>query len=426
MQAFLHAIIVALWFYVLLQLILKNRLFRAFGLSAFDLKFSFILKCAVGVGLWAIYTYYYPFRGKGDTFRYFDDAMVIYAELWKEPGTYFKFLFGYGLDDPSLIPVFDRMNNWSSASTYGLPNDTQTVIRLNMLIALLSGGVYWVHLLFFNLLSLTGLVGVYALFSENFGKSRSMWWAIVLLPNALFWGSGLLKEAPFLAAFGWYVWALSKSNQRKLVLIITSMFLIVLKPYIFVAMLPASFSWIIVQRYHWNAWITSAVVSGISFMMALNASVLYPAGDLLYILSKKQEDFYNTAVNAGSTVYIEPVGVSALAFIASIPNRIMYTYGRPYLWESKTLFYIPPAVENIILVAVIVWALLMLYRHQKAVYSPLIVFIVTFSIALAIIIGSTVPVLGALVRYKLPAVLLLYVWCIGVILKTKAERVKQN
>jgi hypothetical protein len=426
MQALLHAVIVVLWLYVILQFIEKSRLFRSFGLSVFDLKVSFILKCLVGVGLWATYTYYYPFRGKGDTFRYFDDAMVIYGELWKNPVTYFKFLFGYGLDDPALIPVFDRMNNWTSAATYGLPNDTQTVIRLNMLIALLSGGVYWVHLLFFNVLSLTGLVGVYALFSENLGKSRKLWWAIVLLPSALFWGSGLLKEAPFLAAFGWYVWALSKSSERKPVLILTTVFLLVLKPYIFVAMLPATVAWVLVQRYHWNAWITSAAVSVVSFFIALKASIIYPAGDLLYILSKKQEDFYNTAVNAGSTVYIDPVGVGAWEFIKTIPNRMLFTYGRPYLWESKTLLYIPPAVENIVLIVAIACALAAVYRRNETVRSPLMVFIVTFSVALAVIIGSTVPVLGALVRYKLPAVLLVYSWSVGVILMTKAERVKQN
>lgn len=425
MQVVLHTIIVALWLYVLLQLISASRFFRKFDISPVDLRLSFILKCSVGVALWAIYTYYYPFRGKGDTFRYFDDAMVLYGELWKNPSVYFRFLFGYGLEDPSLVPVFDRMNNWSSASTYGLANDTQTVIRLNMLIALISGGVYWVHLLFFNLLSLFGLIGVYGFVSENFGRSRKLWWALVLLPSALFWGSGLLKEAPFLAAFGWYVWALSKSRDRFLVLVISAVFLVVLKPYVLVSMLPGSIAWALVQRFRWNAWVTSLLVVLPCFVISLNASILYPAGDLLYILSKKQEDFYNTAINAGSTVYIAPVG-DIWQFLKTIPNRIVYTFGRPFLWESKSVMYIPPAVENFVLLTAVLFALGKIILRRMSVNKGLIAFISTFSIVLAVIVGSTVPVLGAVVRYKLPAVLLLFSWSVGVLLQSHPRVVKQN
>ncbi|MFM1932020.1 MAG: hypothetical protein RL226_1323, partial [Bacteroidota bacterium] len=82
----------ALWAGVLVYVVKKAPFFQLNGISRTTLVLTFSLKVVVGMLLAGVYTYYYP-QGRvyADTFRYFDDARVVYSQLWEQPEVYLRF-----------------------------------------------------------------------------------------------------------------------------------------------------------------------------------------------------------------------------------------------------------------------------------------------------------------------------------------------
>ncbi len=71
---------------------------------------------------------------------------------------------------------------------------------------------------------------------------------------------------------------------------------------------------------------------------------------------------------------------------------------RPHLNESLTISYLPAAIENVIVLAVILLAIF--FRKKQNKISPEVLYSIFFSVSLLIIAGYTITLSGAIVRYK--------------------------
>ena len=188
------------------------------------------------------------------------------------------------------------------------------------------------------------------------------------------------------------------------------LFLANLKPYVLITMLPAVVAFLVGKVFLKKklVWLRYTIVLAASYVVGVFAGKLYAPGGMLYILSKKQQDFYNVASvnNAGSAVEISPVDQSILGFLVDVPERLWLAFMRPTFTEVEGFFYWPPMIESSALLLLFV---LVLFRFrwvkEKLLSNELFCFSLSFLLVLGIIIGSCVPVLGAVVRYRLPALL---------------------
>ena len=71
---------------------------------------------------------------------------------------------------------------------------------------------------------------------------------------------------------------------------------------------------------------------------------------------------------------------------------------RPYLTENKMIFYLPLALE--ILLYEILFLIYIIFPVRKKDNNAFVYFGIFFTISMFLIIGYTVPVLGAIVRYR--------------------------
>ncbi len=391
-----------------------------FQLQGFNRKWMtalFVLKIAAGILLWAVYNYHYNFRS--DTFIYFEDAMVIRNLWFEDRDAFWSFFWGIGTDDPSYAFVHDRLNTWTRNYNYGLTYDGPTIVRINLIISLFSFGYYHVHTVVMCFISLIGLTAIYRTFQHIFQKREVyLFTACFLIPSVVFWSSGVLKEAPLILAVGLLIYSVFRliSNFKQpfiWMIFFSSAFLMVfLKEYVLMSLLPALISILIAAIFSYRYVVLIFLSVHVAcFVLAMNASFFFKGGDFLYVLQKKQTDFYNVTQLVNAQSGIDKIDIQDhLHLVLGYPQALANTYLRPHLLEIKTPFYVPVAVENLFFLILLI---LPFFKFQRLQKSQLILFLFCLSFVLVIggIIGYTVPILGAVIRYKIIALPFLAILC---------------
>jgi len=103
-----------------------------------------------------------------------------------------------------------------------------------------------------------------------------------------------------------------------------------------------------------------------------------------------------------SSIYLPTLNNSFISIIKALPIALFNSLFLPMPWGIKNVMYIMPVIENLLLFFLIIW-LIIKYKGIKENQKQFIWFCFIYSICLLIITGITTPVLGALVRYKVPA-----------------------
>ena len=348
-------------------------------------------------------------RSESDTFRYFDDSKHLHKAITENPTAYLKMLF-VSDDSQELMPYLNGMNNWFPAQRTTLYNDNRTVIRLNAMMRLVSFGNYYTHLLFFSVMAFYGLTFIYKAFHKYFaGKKKILFCIIFLTPSLLFWSSGILKEAPLLLAFGISLNILNKIFNKKvywlhyLILVFCSLFLFHLKFYVGLLLIPA------ITGYFWS--INQKGPHPI-IKVFLNFSIYFLATtawhyqnwnwSLFTVLKWKRKDFLGLAKieNAKSLIETGNLEDNPISFLLNAPMGLWNSISRPYLWEVYSLAVLPNAIENILIFAFIIVCVLF---GKRSNFKKIGYFFIMYAIGLMTIIGMVTPILGSLVRYKIPA-----------------------
>lgn len=385
--------------------------FKTSQFSPQALQVAFLLKVFCGVVIFLLYTYYYPIRKDADTFKYFDDSKYLYDALWTNPVDFFQMLFGINCEDEYFKSnYYSNMYNWYRAYDNGLLNDNRLVIRVNAVFRIVSFGNYHVHSLLLNFLAFVGSFSLARLFLEY---SRSKWktyLAVFLIPSVVFWSSGILKEAVLLFGLGLFGWNFHKLmfdrwNWKRIPFLVFLLgILLVMKLYVFVAFVPAVIAWWISKNTKRTILVHfSMIILGIIFGYAL--AWMIPELNFLKIIADKQKDFINLskAFNVNSAIemsYLEP---NFWSFIKATPNALLNSITKPWPSEVKGILFIPPLLENLFIIGIVILS----WFYGKRIGSrewKFVIFCLTFSFILFLIIGLTTPIIGAIVRYKIPAI----------------------
>jgi len=120
---------------------------------------------------------------------------------------------------------------------------------------------------------------------------------------------------------------------------------------------------------------------------------------------------------AKSTISIGWLEPGVWSFLKNTPQAILNSVFRPHLFEANSILLLLPAIENLFIVAFILICLLFL--SKKVLQKNLFYFCLSISLLLLILVGLTTPVMGALVRYKVPAMPFLLVSILLILDKDK-------
>ena len=382
--------------------------FRQSGLSAFELNLFFLLKLFFGFLLIYVYARFYPQRNLSDVFKYFDDANVIYNNAQIHHLNLWHLVSGIGFDrhtEQSAV-LLSNTHHFDKKGGGFLEANHLVLIRLNLILCFMSQGNIFIHSLWFSFLSFTGFVGVFYFlkrwFTENIWAFKGI---LFIIPSVLFWSSGLLKEALLFFSIGLTLYAFS----RLYFLNIWAYFLLflialsvgwILKPFVCIALI-VSLLFFVLYRYSKLYFTATLIVFIILFF--------FQANTLSEKIFNKRLEFIEVGkqVKSGSLMDTQIYADKSFAHLLAITPRSMYNVlFEPIGFSYFDAMNFPFVVEHFLLILMLV--LLIRYADFRLVDKSILVFLFIFSIFQLLIIGWSVPIIGAFLRYKVTAMPFLF------------------
>lgn len=391
---------------IFFNVILHASFFKAGNIKPHYFGFIFIAKIFAGIFLGYLYQSY--FNG-GDTFSFFNDANKLHGLLKTHPVDFFKIIFGFNTGT-TYDQFFQQLGGWNNYEYFY--NDSRTIIRINALIRIVSCGYYNVHVIFFSFLALTGLTGIYKLFIEDTsGKEKYFFVAIYLLPSVLFWTSGILKEGLLLFALGLFLYSFVKLVRKDFsvkyifTFLMTFLLLIYLKIYILVILFPGLIAFYWTMKTNSKLAFIKFILVYLTFFIVLYClKFLNPEYDIAQIIYWKQHNSiaYAKYFKSGSLVQPPLLEPNAAVIIYKSPHAFLNTIILPGWKYVSNPFSFLASLENSFIILSIIISIVFSQKIKRE-HQPLFLFSLFYVVLLFILIGLTTPVLGAMVRYKVPA-----------------------
>lgn len=406
----MQIILVVAYVFLFLFLIRKMKFFALENIHPKYVSLVFILKVIAGSSLGLIYTYYYTDRSTADTFKFFDDGKILFDTFSTNPKHFFEMMTGINSGSPELTPYYDSMKSWFNIDV--LFNDNRTLIRLNAIFHFFSLGFYYVHVVFINFISFCGLVALFKLFqSFQMNKSKELFAGVMLLPSVLFWGSGLLKDGLLLFALGMLLYSFSKmihskhSTANVVAFIFCLLLLTITKLYVLVIIIPGIAAWYWSKNDSIKKLLLKFALCYIAyFFLVFNIGFVSNKYDVTDMIYYKQKNFYTIAATtkAKSVIEIPRISPSVWSIIRHSPEAFTRVLFKPSVSESSSALILMAALENSLLLLIMLMCILS-FRKTAIIVHPVFYFSILFVVLMFVLIGLITPILGAMVRYKVPA-----------------------
>lgn len=414
-------------FFILL--IYKMNFFKIDGISRRTLSAIFVLKILAGIFLILIYKYYYHTRSNADIFKYFDDGNIIFSAIHDNPLDYLRMVTGIDASSPHLMKYYNTACFWIKNFNYNLYNDNRTVIRFNAIVRLFSFGYISVHTVFMCFFSFTGLTAILKIFYPFFkNKKIGLILAVYFVPSVMLWTSGILKEGLLMFAFGLMLYSFvkllyNKFKTKYLIIFIASIFLLLIsKFYVLIAAIPGLFFLFWIRITSNKNLIAKFVTVHILFLLLAFNTQLVSKYNFAEILSNKQHDFVtmvDSSQHVGSRIKILTLKPTFNSVVKNTPNALFNTLFRPSIFEIYSPVVLLAAFENLLIFLLIIVSYIFL--DKKELKNKLLLFSISYVLILFTLTGLTTPVLGALVRYKTPALPFLFIIFLFIIDKEKIK-----
>ncbi len=388
----------------------QNPIYKYFLWGLFVKIFGAICVCL-------IYVYYY--NEGGDTLSYHHDGQAMVNLLLQSPMNFFKVWFS--------APTPENYNYFNESTGYPIYwNDAQAtnVAKLIVPLEIITFKSYLVTSILMAVVSYTGIWKLYRMFCEiHPALYKQFAFAILFVPSVVFWGSGILKDSWTLAAVGWFCYSFYRIFiQRKnvvyhaVLMLISFLILISIKPYIFIALMPGCLIW-----GSWNKIVSikNVILKIIFIPFILSIGIGAGAGIWSFVsmnmgqyssmdkmIQKAQiasldlkQDYYQ-----GNSFDLGEYDPTLAGVLSKFPEATIAGLFRPFLWEAKNVVMIMSGIENLFL---LLFALFCIVKSPINFFSslfsnPLVLFCLTFAIIFAFSVALSTSNFGALVRLRIP------------------------
>ncbi|MBN8577138.1 MAG: hypothetical protein J0L66_09345 [Cytophagales bacterium] len=356
---------------------------------------SWGFRVVMGVALGVVYLVYYQ---ESDTWYFFENAKSLSQAATDNLSGYFQFLFKIS-DAPFWQPVI-------------FPQERSLfLIKIVSVLALLTGNNYWICTLYFGLFSFLAAWHLFIVVTRYLKDSQlAAALALLWLPTAVFWSSGLVKETLALAGIfwitsvairvanrtkvSWYQWGLSLVAvwvAWNLKYYWTALYLAVLFSTGLLLLLQSKWPRLHAYKEAWWLFIfgSVAVVASLlhpNFHLNRILPVIVDNHDAFVRISKPENliHFYN----------LQP-GWSSILFNA--PWALVSGLFRPVVGELSGATAVAASIENLLLAVLFIAGIFKAPAKQHRLWWMVTAMYV---VALCVFLALSTPNFGTLSRYR--------------------------
>ena len=413
----------AAYLIVFAWLVTKVKFFKASGLTNSQLIIFFLLKVMAGIFYGWIGVYYGQMAQMVDTWAYHYESISEYHLLLTHPVDFFTSLF-HNTYEGGYTKFLSSHNSWW--------NDLKAnfFIKILAIFDVFSFGNYYVNLIFYSFISLFGPIAIYRVMQDIFPtKKIAVLLATFLIPSFIYWTSGLHKEGLIFLGFALVVYHFYFGFKEKrfpfyrIALISVGFILVlILRNFLILTLVPAVFAWALAAKLRYKPIVVYSLVYTAAILVFFTAKYIHPSFDFPEAVAQKQQDFLD--LGGGSAIAVTKMQPSFVSFIVNAPQAFSLSVIRPYPSDVRHLLSLAAAVEiNILLLLFIVF---LFWRKNGVELSPFLLFCLFFSFSVLMMIGYSVNILGAIVRYRSIVFPFLFVPMIAKIDWGKIERLIFN
>lgn len=373
--------------------------FKNSGIGFKWLSIIFILKLLAGFAYLFIHQKYYV---NADALAYVNRGGILQSYFYENKALFFKLCFG-----PNGFPASEELRTYVRPLSFWTDTSAYTMVRINALISFAGFGNYYLHLIFWQFFGLCGLTALYKSFDHFFSKKRTLLIiGIFLMPSVLFWYSGVHKEAICICSIGFTTLFVIKCFQQKfsfpllMVTLISILLLALTRLYLLAIILPTATA-LYFSLKNKKVFVTYTIVYGLSAILLSIAVLIKPNLNPVneFIATQK----YFEIVGAGNAeIKIPKLEPSIWSLIKNSPTAFFSTLFRPSLLSVSSNNFVMKVFAGSETLMIYLLLIFSFFKgNWKRYYKqPIVVYVLCIVIFYYVLLGLTIPNLGALFRYK--------------------------
>ena len=395
---------ITIFFQLVLLFILLGVIYIIYRSQPQELKQFFlpalVFKVAAGLALGYLYFYHYGF---GDTIAYWKDGKIIAEKVLSNPIAALQFLWE---DNPSPEDLAGLINDKPRSLFF---------VKITGLLALLSGGNYVLMSILISCVSFMAAWYVFRKLIELLPAAKiEASVSFLYFPSIVFWSSGLIKESLglaslfFIGGFFLMFYGQRKANAWEWLAVILFFWIgWNLKYYwmgIFIPVLMATA--IVMQLCRWRPDFRRMELflwAGLFSCLLLAASVLHPnfyPSRIMEVIWENNQEFM-LITKPGNAIHFNDLQPELARMAVNAPGALLAGIFRPFIWESQHWLSALAAIENSIVLLLVVFAVTTIRQWITSPHRMLAMAVAVYSILMAIFLALSTPNLGTLSRYKI-------------------------
>ena len=393
-------------FYLVAGIIALHLIIRRKGIgfsirhTAAALLFRVFMGCLYGY----IFLHYY---GGDDTWGYFLESRGETDVLLSHPLRFIReFLPRHSLQSA-------QYQVWPAVVFYVVHFENWFMVKLLAVLNLLSGKNYYIDLLWFDLLTITGPLLFYKMLVRRFPSRAGMYYLLVFfIPSVTFWFSGIRAEALIflfmvVAIYNGKRYAQNPGIKQAAGLFLGLTGFLFFRMQFLVIFLPALIAYMLSVKNKQSAPVYFNRIYLVVLLLISGSLFLPPAYQLSRPLIRAQQSF--SALHGNTRYALDSLQPGPISPIKVLPQALANSTFRPYPWEGKGLLQSLSSIENIFLFGGFLFFILSFPKKHK-VTDPLLWLFLYYGLTQLLGIGYTVPFPGAIVRYRCIPFLFLFIF----------------
>lgn len=302
----------------------------------------------------------------------------------------------YGLDG-----IFASENSfWAYLRFYFL-------YKILAILNLATHGNFYLNAAIFSSITFIGHIAFYRIYSELYIENKLKILLVCFgLPSLMLYTGAVHKDGIVFTCLGlmsYCLYQIFKPNslikiKYTVIALLSLTIIFLLRNYVIVALAPAVFI-ALLCKWRPNKKAVIVITSYTAFVILffssglINASLNLPAA-----VVQRKADFANLEVGK-TTIAMNELKPTLQSFASNLPQAFNHSFFRPYLWEFAQPSVLLTAIELLFYQLIILAFFLFRKKHSGAI-DNFNIFGLLFLFNMMLIIGYTIPNIGAIVRYR--------------------------